>query len=288
MVPPTNEPLKKEHASVEAQVEEPAPRAPVCPPETQWDGLACAHARATCGGWDGLSCNPSGGPPPERTRAANEEFARIDADARTVCPEDDESRQVYSGNAPEIVKAMDAAMWRADQMRQRLENLRNAQQTPQWEVATFARSGSLYDCIWNSVRKSTPVLFTPQQQALLTKLNKMTGGLASNAQQVLVQIADTREAVATKWRSTRDAYLDTLETQMVRSYVTATILARRYALEGFSFTRASQRLPIVASILGDERMVHLLEAMNDPTDPQPDSAKRRHLFYVAHAFGVPR
>ena len=111
-------------------------------------------------------------------------------------------------------------------------------------------------------------------------------GQAAQAQVVQAAIADLRRAVEDKWRFTRDSYLALIEIRMVRSYVTAVLLARRYDVEGFDFTRASERLPIVASTLGDEAMSRLLANMVDPTDPEPDATKRRLITYVAGAFGV--
>lgn len=260
---------------------------PPCPPETHWDGLACTHVRATCGGWDGLSCDPNLAPSAEQERASRSEFARIDDEARTVCPEDDESKQVYSGNVREIVNAVDAALGHAEQLDKRWAQLRDSQQAPRWEVATIARTGSLYDCIWNSLMRATPTYFNPQQVAALARLNAMVAqltlaGQASQAQIVQAQIA----AVPTTGGSftAKDKYMGVLETRMVHSYVIAALLARRYGLEGFEFTRASERLPIIASMLGDDKMALYLEEITDPTDPEPDPAKRRHLLGRARRF----
>jgi hypothetical protein len=258
-----------------------------CPTETHWDGIACARARATCGGWDGVTCEPGDTTLPKEERAAKSEFGRIDDEARGICPETDESLQVYSGTVIDVCRAIDVAIDRADTIGAHLEQLRKRRQAPRWDVVTYARLGSLYDCIWNSTKGATPALFTPQQQALLAKLSTVAQGM-NNAGQALFQrsVADTRQQVEDKWRITRDQYLSTLGTKMLKSYVTAALLARRYGLEGFELTRASQRLPVVASILGDEAMSRLLADVDDPTDPEPDATKRRQVVYAAGAFGA--
>jgi hypothetical protein len=269
-----------------------APRVdPRCSTETHWDGIACAHPRATCGGWDGVTCEPGDTTLPKEEREAKSEFGRIDDETRGICPETDESLQVYSGTVQDVCRAIDVAIDRADAIGARLEQLRKRRHAPQWDVATYARVGSLYDCIWNSTRGATPALFTPQQQALMAKLGALaqgqnSAGQVAKAQQVQRVIADTRQQVEDKWRVTRDQYLSTLGTKMLKSYVTAALLARRYGLEGFELTRASQRLPIVGSILGDEAMSRFLADVEDPTDPEPDVTKRRHVVYAAGAFGV--
>jgi hypothetical protein len=264
---------------------------PPCPTETHWDGIACAHARATCGGWDGVACEPIGTTSRKEEHAAESELARIDDEARLICPENDEARQVYSGDVIDVCRAIDVAIDRADTIGARLEQLRKARGGAGWEVATHARLGSLYDCIWNSTKRATPALFTPQQQALIAKLSAIAqsrnnAGQLMNAQQLQRAIAAMQQQVEDKWRTTRDRYISTLETKMVNSYVTAALLAHRYGLEGFELTRASQRLPVVASILGDESMTRLVADVEDPTDPEPDATKRRHVVYVAGAFGA--
>ena len=254
----------------------------VCPVDTYWDSLGCAHPRATCGGWDGASCDAAAPLPLESERAAVEEFAAIDAEANRVCPEDAETGQVYSGHVGEVANAVDAALGRTEQIRQRLARLSEAQQSPRWKVATLARVGSLYDCIWSSLRKAAPGYFTPQQRALLLKLNAIEAQLTAAAGQTPQGPQLQTQFV----RAQQLGWLAKLEAKMVRSYVTAALLARRYGLEGFDFTRASERLPIIASILGDEAMSRLLGDMADPTDPEPDPVKRRRLVYAVGAFGI--
>jgi hypothetical protein len=106
------------------------------------------------------------------------------------------------------------------------------------------------------------------------------------AQQVQQQIDDVRQLFLAKWHEAQDKYLNVLAARMVPSYVTAALLARRYAFEGFDLTRASRRLPVVTSVLGDEKMVLLLKDLADPTDPETDESKRRRIAYRAGAFGV--
>jgi hypothetical protein len=74
--------------------------------------------RATCGGWNGISCDKTPDDLAERERAAEIEFAAIDATARTVCPENDESKQSFTGYAREFVRAFDGASAHADQIPQ--------------------------------------------------------------------------------------------------------------------------------------------------------------------------
>jgi hypothetical protein len=218
--------------------------------------------RPTCGGWDGLSCGPN--PSTAGTdQQAEAEFARIDGDARSICPEDYERLQVYLGSVQSVIQATDGALRHADDVARRLEEFRDKHGAAAWAVRTLSREGVLYDCIWNSLRNATPTFFTPHQQALLNKL--------SGTQQ---QIDDTKNQVQAQWLSTRDQYLEVLAAKILTSYVTAALLAHRYAIEGFDLTRARERLNIVSATLGETAVRRLLSHVPDPTDPAPTSGRR--------------
>lgn len=258
-----------------------------CPAETAWDGIACAHPRATCGAWDGTTC----GPPPAflaEERATEAEFARIDGNARAICPEDDDARQVYSGSVGDVLKGVDLALGRATAIEARLEDLRDKNPAPTWTVAALARAGSVYDCIWNSLSRSTPT-HSPQQQNVYSKLQRRSAQLATaGARAQAAQLQDLMSAMSQeiqgKWLEQRDKYIDVLTAKAVDRYVTADLLARRYALDWFTFTRAHRRLPVVAAALGASRMSAILQAMPDPTAPTSHPEDRRHIPYFDGAF----
>jgi hypothetical protein len=250
-----------------------------CPPETWWDGIACTHARATCGGWDGTTCEAES--VDSRERALRAEFSRIDTDARAICSE--EAAEVYPGSVAEVLKAADAAMYRAEAIDGRLQELRDRAATPEWSVATLARAGSLYDCVWSSFAGATPALFTAAQQAKLTQLQALRQPRPSIALQQALD--DTAMQVQEKWLETRDKYIDWITRKMVARYATAALLARMYATEVFSLTRAYERLPFVATALGPDRMAGILATISDPTDPTKPTESRRHVLYFDGAFG---
>jgi hypothetical protein len=259
----------------------------VCPPETAWDGIACAHARATCGAWDGTSCEPES-VALQTERAIRAEFSRIDEDAHAICSE--EAAEVYPGSALDVLKAADAAIHRADAIDVRLEELRNRAASPDWSVATLARAGSLYDCIWSSFAAATPGMLTAQQQAALNRLGPTIAQLNSAhlwAQANLLQqaISGTAQQAEEHWLLVRDKYIDWITRKIVIRYVTAALLARRYATEAFALSRASERLPFVATALGPVRMAGILATLPDPTDPTEPPESRRHILYFDGAFG---
>jgi hypothetical protein len=184
---------------------------------------------------------------------------------------------------------VDAALGKADAIDRRLQDLRERWPTPAWTVATLARAGSVYDCIWNGFERADPVFFTPNQQALLNRLRAtpvwMPGATVRQTTQIQNQIDDTEYQVRQKWGEQRDKYIRVLTTKMVSRYVTAALLARYSALEEFTFTRAHQRLPIVAAALGASRMSAILLEVPDPTDVARSPEDRRRIRYVDGAFG---
>jgi hypothetical protein len=222
-----------------------------------------------------VSCGPH--PSTSRTeQAAEAEFARIDNDARGICPEDYERLQVYVGTVSDVTKAADGALGRANDIARRLDEFLETERTAAWTVRTLARKGLLYDCIWNCFRNATPGVFTPDQQAVLNTSSMSPPIPATPGQVDVVQklIDDAKEQVLEKWRLTRDQYLEALGAKTLQSYVIAALFARRYAIEGFDLTRARKRLTIVSWTLGEPVARRLLSQVADPTDPAPESDRR--------------
>jgi hypothetical protein len=83
-------------------------------------------------------------------------------------------------------------------------------------------------------------------------------------------------------------WLATVEAEMVRCYVSAILLARRYGLRESRVFSARERIARIEMLVGADRMRKLVEALPDPTDPAVDSNSRRHLPYVVGALGADR
>jgi hypothetical protein len=68
----------------------------------------------------------------------------------------------------------------------------------------------------------------------MARLNQLASRLGSppNPSTILQQMDATKDQVRSKWSATKELYLNVIESKLVPAYVTATLLARRYALEG--------------------------------------------------------
>lgn len=190
----------------------------------------------------------------------------------------------------DVLKKVDAALGKAHRVDERLAQLRAAYPTPRWEVATFAVAGRAYNCIWTQLRAEQPVYFTPQQQAILNKLRSIpqpppgpilpptwthpptAAGLQGRANAVQAQIDDTEAQIREKWQEQKDRYLNIIAGNLLRSFVPAILLARRYAFDTFDVTRARGRLAEVVSTVGIEAAHGFLANVSDPTDPGRRSA----------------
>ena len=162
--------------------------------------------------------------------------------------------------------------------------LREANATPAWRVSTTARAGSIYDCIRSSFLKAAPSSYlTPAQVSQLAKVHGLAGKTAANTQALLQA---TTGAVQEKWKSTRGQYLTFLTRMTIERYVTAEVLAHRFALEGFGFTRAAARLPDLIAEMDEPSARALVESIADPTDPRAEAglAAPSFLHYVSGAF----
>jgi hypothetical protein len=274
--------------------------APSCPPETWFSGFACDHAVATCGGWDGQSCVAPSTAAVDSGQAQEQEkeFFRTDAELRETCPEDDAKRQVFAGSAVEILLLFDAASSRAMDI-DRVDRARLPLQPPRWRIWAAGRIGSVFECIWNSVRQAVPTSFvTPQQWLLLTHRNFAREvkqfvllGVLQNADwsvyspsQLQGPFVGAPKELRAYWEWAHESAIAEAAREVVRAYITSDLLARRYAIGGVPVTRARQRLSIVAQMLGERTIRDLLSHI---PDPQADPDRRRQARYIAALFGPP-
>ena len=153
----------------------------------------------------------------------------------------------YAGNAPDIVKQLDRDLGEAEKTwRPKLEHVAVQYGSFEWAAAATARIGSLYDSIRTGLDLVVPNYFTPQQEALLKKLQKVVDQLSAagqndKADQIQQQIDDTRDAVRAKWRSTKDQYMELCTKQAVVKYTTAALIARKYNVKNPAVTSAVGR-----------------------------------------------
>jgi tetratricopeptide (TPR) repeat protein len=190
----------------------------------------------------------------------------------------------YAGNAPDIVKQLDKDLGEADKTwRPKLEHVAIQYGSFEWAAAATARIGSLYDSIRTGLDLVVPNYFTPQQQALLNKLQKVadqlrTAGQDDKADQIEQQINDTKDLVRTKWRSTKDQYMEVCTKQAVGKYTTSALTARKYNVKNPAVASAIARLAYFTDYLGDDKMKGYVEMTPDPLDPS------NHLVYMNGEF----
>jgi hypothetical protein len=249
----------------------------LCPPNTYLDDVSCVRARATCGGWDGTSCRSG---EPARAAAPAGNLAWAFDEASSICSAGDTS---YSGSIADVLKAVDKLSSRAGVLRRSVDRDVAGDASPGLRVAALAAVGEAYDCIWTGLREYEPMQFTPKQQTLQARLRHLLQLPPSSAAPG-TQLSSTQQQALTQWLVEADERLAILERTMLDYYATSALLARRYALEGFGLSRAAERLPRVAAILGDQRMARELSEIEDPTDPEPDARRRRHLTYSPASF----
>jgi len=239
---------------------------PQCPDGTWWDGFACAHAPATCGGWDGSSCARASTSAPEAVEtAAERELAAIDDDARRICPEDDGNLRPYRGTLATATDEARVALTLAAGVDARLERLSSSARSPQWTALGAARAGSIYDCIWTTLRRA--------MMTHATHLDETTGASARSAPNYGTADWAVRLMDPT-WREVLDRYAGQAAGKMLTDYVTVDLLARRFAFGGGQIAQARERLPKVAAAIGEARVHELLKGFVDPTAPAPDPKQR--------------
>jgi hypothetical protein len=179
----------------------------------------------------------------------------------------------YSGVVGDVTKQVDKDLGDAEQKwRPPLEHVATQYGSFEWAAAATARIGSLYDSIRTGLDLVVPKYFTPQQQALLDKLQKLVdqlnnAGQSAKADQVQQQIDDTKDQVRTKWRAVKDKYMEVCNQKMVGKYVTAALIARKYNVKNAAVQNAVARLAFFTDFLGDDKMKAYVEQTPDPIDP---------------------
>ena len=179
----------------------------------------------------------------------------------------------YSGNAPDIVKLLDKDLGEADKTwRPKLEHVAIQYGSFEWAAAATARIGSLYDSIRTGLDLVVPKYLTPQQEALLDKLQKIAdqlrkAGQDAKADDIEQQINDTKDQVRSKWRSTKDQYMEVCTDHAVGRYTTAALTARKYNVKTPAVTSAIARLAYFTDYLGDDKMKGYVERTPDPLNP---------------------
>ncbi|MGO9834248.1 MAG: tetratricopeptide repeat protein [Polyangiaceae bacterium] len=179
----------------------------------------------------------------------------------------------YAGNVKDVAAAVDKDLGEAEKKwRPLLEHVSTQYGSFEWAAAATARVGTLYDSIRTGLDLVVPKYFTPQQEALLNKLQKIVqqlqdAGQNDKADQVQQQIDDTRDQVRAKWREAKDKYMDVCNQKMIREYVMAALIARKYNAKNSTVQNAVSRLAYFTDYLGDDKMKPYVEAVQDPLSP---------------------
>jgi hypothetical protein len=179
----------------------------------------------------------------------------------------------YTGLVADILAAVDKDLGEAEKTwRPPLDKVATTYGSFEWAAAATARVGSLYDSIRSGLDLVVPKYFNPKQQALLDKLQKIVNqlqdaGQSDKADQVQQQIDDTKDAVRSKWRETKDKYMEICNQKMVSRYVAAALLARKYNVKNATVSAGVSRLAYFTDYMGDDKMKPYVEATPDPLNP---------------------
>jgi tetratricopeptide (TPR) repeat protein len=179
----------------------------------------------------------------------------------------------YAGNAVDVTKAVDKDLGEAEKKwRPPLEHIAQEYGSFQWAAAATARLGSLYDSIRTGLDLVVPKYFTAQQDALLKRLEGVAAkldaaGQGDKADQIRQQMDDMRDQVRSKWRATKDQYMELCNQKMVSKYATAALTARKYNVKDAAVQSAVGRLAYLTDYLGDDKMKAYVENTPDPLSP---------------------
>lgn len=177
------------------------------------------------------------------------------------------SKHKYAGTIPDVIGDGKGKTGRyqanakdADKLDERLTHV-ETYNSLQWTPAARARRGSLYDTLRTGLYNVTspPLkLFTPQQDALLKKLD------ASGRDDLMNQADDIRDKAKEAWRTKKDAELDGADQLMVKHYAIAVAYAQQYNVRNDAVVHAISRLAYFTDIIGDAKLRGYVTATDDP------------------------
>jgi hypothetical protein len=227
---------------------------------------------ATTAGANGKQAQISATDAPYSDYGGEADFTLVDEEIRNAF-DYSTGHHHYSGNVIDVTKAVDKDLGEAEnKWRPPLEHVAKEYGSFEWATAATARLGSLYDSIRTGLDLVVPKYFTPQQEALLKKLDDLANrldaaGQSDKADQIRQQEDDTKDQVRSKWRQTKDQYMEVANQKMIAKYVTAALTARKYNVKNAAVQAAVARLANLTDYLGDDKMKAYVEATPDPIDP---------------------
>jgi hypothetical protein len=242
------------------------------------------HA-VTMAGANGKQIQITAGDAPYSDYGAEADFTLVDEDVRAGFDyATGHHHYANTSTVGDVLKDVDKDLGDAEKKwRPPLEHVATQYGSFEWAAAATARIGSLYDSIRSGLDLVVPKYFTPQQDALLAKLQKIAdqlnaAGQGAKADQVQQQIDDTKDQVRSKWREQKDKYLEVCNQKMVGKYATAAMIARKYNVKNSAVQAAVARLAFLTDYLGDDKMKAYVEQTPDPLDPNS------RLVYVSGEF----
>jgi hypothetical protein len=192
---------------------------------------------------------------PEADMAAECAYTLLDAKI-----EADLGHPRYAGRIDAVTAAFTADLKKAERYHDELEQITLRYASPAWAVAARARQGSLYDACRSGLYFARPPaiqIFTPQEEALLRKLERIDPDKADAFRQKRVE----------DWRAARDRMLAEADEVMVRRYAEAVIWSRAWKTRGAD--AALGRLAAMTGLLGDARIRRYTQGVTDPATRRP-------------------
>jgi len=235
---------------------------------------------ATISGPDGKKGSVTAADPPFNNYAGEADYVLVDEKVHADW-DYATGHHRYKGTVIDVKKAVDKDLadlkkYQADLLRVK-DTYKGASQ-----VSALARIGTLYDSVRMGLDLAAPTYVSPETSAKLLKFQKLADMLDSGklkdadcqaqlhvscadaADKIQQAIDDTKDALRSQWRQTKDTYLKDITQEMVNDYAGAAVLARKLNLKDTAVQNGVARLAYFTDYLGDPTMQSFVEAAPDP------------------------
>lgn len=200
----------------------------------------------------------------------------------------------YEGNAPDVVKKLEADDKKRVGYINDLENVVKTYISPKWTPVVYAREGSVNDTMRSALARSKVEVLDPKVKKQIEDIEKKAQATLENpnakpedqakAEELLQKADSIRQNVNKAWVDKRKQYYDVLEPEMIDRYARAYLRGKQFNVKDPWVTKAVQRLAYYEDQLTTQKVGQYL--INVEKDFAPNFKYKPDMFKQARPGAV--
>jgi hypothetical protein len=215
------------------------------------------------------SCVPCEGAPEMGVSAADQRAACAYAEISNKIPprmELERTIEGYQGGVSEIAAQFQQEFDETSAFAKQLEPLAAERDAKHWAIMARLRQGALFEVLQIRLEQALPPkvnLYSAKEEDLLKKAE------SSKDASLLVMAAQIRSRREETYQQTRERWLQSVETPMVRSYAEALFWAKTWKIKNQAIDRGKNRFHAIVEKLGEQKTKEYTDGLVDPDTKKP-------------------